>query len=354
VQQSPPAPSPEEVKALAKRAEQALERRRLENRLAAYVPYAKQKAFHDAGRLHRERLLRAGNQLGKTVAGCAEAAMHLTGEYPPWWQGRRWERAVTAWAGSPTAQTTRDTVQRLLLGAPGDPSAFGTGLIPKKAIVDVSPARGVPDAVESVRVRHVAGGVSRLVFKTYDQGRERWQGETLDFVYFDEEPEMALYTEGLSRTNATKGMAYMTFTPLLGISDVVMRFLREPSPDRSDTVMTIEDAEHIPVEERERIIASYPAHEREARTRGVPILGSGRVFPVARSLLSVEAFKIPDWWGRLGAIDFGWTHPTAAVRIAYDRDADLVYVTDCYRVKEMPIHTHAAALKAWGADLPWA
>jgi phage terminase large subunit-like protein len=76
-------------------------------------------------------------------------------------------------------------------------------------------------------VRHVTGGNSTLGFKSYDQGRERWQGETLDFVWFDEEPPLDVYMEGLTRTNATGGMVYMTFTPLLGMSDVVMMFLQE-------------------------------------------------------------------------------------------------------------------------------
>ena len=66
-----------------------------------------------------------------------------------------------------------------------------------------------------------------LGFKTYDQGRTKWQGETLDFVWFDEEPPQDVYIEGLTRTNATGGMVYLTFTPLKGISDVVHSFINE-------------------------------------------------------------------------------------------------------------------------------
>lgn len=331
------------------RAEQI--KRQSENRLASYNPYTKQREFHEAGLTHRERLLRAGNQLGKTYSGAAEMAYHLTGDYPAWWQGRRFTQAIAAWAGGPSAVAVRDTQQRLLLGPPG---AIGTGMVPKAAIIDYKAARGTPDAIETVRVRTVTGGVSRLTFKSYEQGREKWQGETLQCVWLDEEPDLAIYTEALSRTNATRGMLYMTFTPLLGVSDVVMRFLKETSPDRSDTVMTIEDAEHITPEDRQRIIDSYPAHEREARTRGIPILGSGRVFPFPRSMLECEPFPIPRHWGRLGGLDFGWDHPTAAVRIAHDRDADVLYITDAYRVRQESVAVHAAALRSWGADMPWA
>ena len=286
-----------------------------------------------------------------TLSGGAEATFHATGNYPTWWQGRRIEQANNGWVGAPSGELVRDGAQRILLGQPGE---WGTGWIPKASIVEVSRAQGIKDMVDSVTVRHISGGTSRIKFKTYDQGRLRWQSETLQWVWFDEEPPEDIYMEGLSRTNATGGFIWLTFTPLLGVSTVVMRFLKEKSPDRDDIAMTIEDAEHISAEERARIVASYPAHEREARTRGVPILGSGRIFPFPREALAVEAFPIPRHWARLGALDIGWDHPTAAVQIAHDRDADIIYVTHCYKVREASVAVHAGALKPWGHDLPWA
>lgn len=329
-----------------------MERRQKTNRLAEYRPYTKQADFHAAGEAYRERLLRAGNQLGKTVAGASEVAFHLTGRYPDWWRGRRWDRPVVGWVAGPTGETTRDNPQRLLMGRP---DSWGTGTIPADDIVDHSRAHGgVTDLLDTIIVQHITGGTSYLKLKNYQQGREKWQGETLDFVWFDEEPPADIYSEGLTRTNATGGMAWLTFTPLLGMSEVVRRFLIDPTADRHDTNMTIDDAEHIPPEERDRIIASYPPHEREARAKGVPVLGSGRIFPVAESAISVPAFKLPDHWPQLGAMDFGWDHPFAAVRVAYDREADCMYVTDAYRVREQTPVIHAAALKVWGDWLRWA
>lgn len=331
--------------------EQAQQRRRTKRKLRDYRPYKKQRQFHALGATKRERLLRAGNQLGKSYSGAAEMAMHLTGLYPDWWEGRRFAKPVRAWAGGKDSVSVRDSLTTLLLGPVGDRP---TGFIPPDTIIGTVAARGIPNGVDTVTVRHVSGGVSTLAFKSYDQGRERWQAATLDLVWLDEEANEDIYLEALSRTNATGGMLYMTFTPLLGMSTVVRRFLMETSEDRSDTNMTIEDAEHIPEAERRKIIAGYPAHERDARTKGIPSLGSGRIFPVDENTIKVPAFPIPAHWALIGALDFGWDHPTAAARLAWDRDTDTVYVTHVYKLREAVPAVHIAALRAWGADMPWA
>ena len=321
-------------------------------RLEAYEPYARQAEFHAAGAAHRERLFCAGNQLGKTLAGAAEMAMHLTGRYPSDWRGRRFHRAIAAWASGVTGESVRDTTQRLLVGRPGE---YGTGMIPAACIVgEPKRALGVADLLDSVTVKHVSGGNSRLYFKRYEQGREKWQGETLDVVWFDEEPAPEIYTEGLTRTNATGGMAYMTFTPLQGMSEVVMRFMHEPSPDRHVTYMTIDDAMHYTAEQRAAIVASYPAHEREARAKGVPTLGSGRIFPIDEESIIVQPFKIPGHWPRINGLDFGWDHPAAAVQAAWDRDTDCWYVVKAHRAREQTPILFAPTVRAWGAWVPCA
>ena len=118
--------------------------------------------------------------------------------------------------------------------------------------------------------------------------------------------------------------------------------------------MTIDDAEHYTPEQRAAIVASYPEHEREARAKGIPQLGSGRVFPVSEASIKVGAFAIPAHWPQIGGLDFGWDHPTAAARLAWDKDADCIYQTHCYAAREQtPLH-HSGALKPWGEWLPWA
>jgi phage terminase large subunit-like protein len=174
----------------------------------------------------------AGNQLGKTWAGGFEWAIHLTGRYPDWWEGRVFDEPVRFWASGVTGESTRDNPQRVLVGPPQQEEARGTGSIPYDALKDCTSARGVPDALDSIIVKWGGGGdvqqgESVCSFKSYEKGREKWQGETLHGVWYDEEPPLAIYSEGKTRTNTLTGINIVTFTPLLGMSDVVMLFLNE-------------------------------------------------------------------------------------------------------------------------------
>lgn len=331
-------------------------RRTTENKLDSYAPYARQREFHEAGTEWNERLFMAGNQLGKTTSGGMEVSYHLTGLYPTWWKGLRFTKPVRMWAASESAELTRDAPQRILLGNPE--AGWGTGTIPKKLIKKIARSGRLVDAVNYVFVKHVSGGISRLQFKSYDQGKSKWQAETLDFVWYDEEPPYELYTEGLTRTNRGQlGQRTMvTFTPLKGITGTVSRFISEDpkirGPRCSRTQMGIADVEHYTEAEKQAIISSYPAHEREARANGTPILGSGRVFTAAREDITVQPFDIPSHWPVLAAIDIGWDHPAAAVKLAYDRDNDIIYIPAVWRKREAGLAAHASAVRQFGEKIP--
>ena len=298
----------------------------------------------------------AGNQLGKTLCAGAETAMHATGRYPDDWRGKVFDKAGPMWVAGVTGESTRDNPQRILYGPLGAP---GTGMLPADSIKDKSTRRGLSDALDTLIVRHGGGGdvqagESIIGFKSYDQGREKWQGPTLLAVWFDEEPPPDIYTEGLTRTNVAMGPVMVTFTPLLGMSEVVKRFLIDKVPGTHVTQMTIEDAEHYTPEQRAAIITAYPLHEREARARGIPTMGSGRVFPIDEDGIKIDPFEIPEHWPQLGGLDFGWDHPSAGVRMAWDRDTDILYITAAHRAREQTPLMFAASVKPWGAWLPWA
>jgi phage terminase large subunit-like protein len=166
----------------------------------------------------------AANRVGKTVAGGYEVTLHLTGKYPDWWEGRRFDSPVSGWAAGDTSETVRDIIQSALLGPFED---IGTGLIPGDSIVDYTRRGNVPDAIQSVLVKHVSGGISRLGLKSYDQKRKSFQGTAREFIWLDEEPDIGIWGECLLRTMTTNGLMICTFTPLLGISDVVKLFLED-------------------------------------------------------------------------------------------------------------------------------
>ncbi len=170
----------------------------------------------------------AGNRTGKTFAGTYEDTLHLTGLYPDWWEGRRFACPTDGWVAGDTNLTTRDILQKELLGEWED---FGTGMIPGELIVDwTRKGSGVPNAVDTVFVRHVTGQVSKLGFKSYAEGRKNFQGTAKHFIHFDEEPEAAVYREALMRTmivpgDARGGLITLTFTPLNGWNELIEEFL---------------------------------------------------------------------------------------------------------------------------------
>ncbi len=334
--------------------------------LARYQPAEKQDIFHAAGKNHRERALIAANQTGKTFSAGRECAMHLTGRYPPNWKGRRWNRPTHGWAASITNEMTRDNPQSKLMGA--SKLEWGQGAIPKAHIdfKSITLSRALGDLIDTVRIKHVSGGYSSLGFKSYSMGMDKWQGPTKDWIWFDEEPPPGIYSEGLTRTNlgnrvseTESGMTLMTLTPLLGMSEVVTHFYPEPDiPSRHLTQMDIYDMEGIlyTAEQIVAIVAAYRPHERDARARGIPMRGTGVVFPVDEEFISCDAFEIPDTWKQIGGLDLGWDHPTAYVTIAIEPARGSAqpsfYVTSAYKQSETPIPIHAAAIKDRGDWIP--
>lgn len=300
----------------------------------------------------------AGNQLGKTQCAGMEVAMHLTGLYPDWWEGRRFDGPVRCWVGGPTAEHNRDNPQRILLGPDLDNPGDG-GCVPTSRLGKVTRNARPTQSVDLFFVEHVSGGKSVCNFKSCDienptAARKRWQGDTVDLIWLDEECPLLIYGEALARLASSNGSLMLTFTPLLGVTEVVRYFWPNPSTAyRALVMMGINDALHYTEEQRRRVIASYPAHERDARTKGIPLLGSGRIFPLADEVVQVPHFEIPDHWNLLVGIDFGWgDHPTAAVLLAEDRAHDCLYVAREYTSTEPSIVWHVRALRAWGPDLP--
>lgn len=339
------------------------ERRSKGRKLVTYFPdegplrrevYPKHMEFLAAGKTHMERAAIAANRVGKTTLSAFETTLHLTGRYPEWWEGRRFSHPVEWWAASDTGETTRDILQLELMGKIDH---IGTGMIPMDAIIDEpSRRRGTADAIDTVRVRHISGGESSLSFKSYDQGREKFQGTKKHGISLDEEPDMGVYTECLTRLMATvpgdeDGIMLCTFTPLKGMSAVVLSFLNEPNPNRFVLTLGFDDAPHLSEESKAKLLAAFPPHERDARSKGTPQLGSGAIYPVPESDFVIDDIPIPDHWPRVYGLDVGWNR-TAAPWGAWDRESDIIYLySEHYRGQAEP-SIHAEAINARGDWIP--
>jgi len=325
--------------------------------------YVKHIAFFEAGQFYRERLCLAANRIGKTEGiGGYELTCHLTGKYPEWWPGKKFTRPIKAWAAGDTSQTVRDILQAKLVGPIDTP---GTGLIPGELIFG-KPRRkagSVPDCIETVRVRHHTNGIydgcSLLTFKSYDQGRVAFQGTEQDVILLDEEPPLPVYTECTIRTMTVNGLVLCTFTPLEGLSETVLTFLpdgkvpEKPGEKNGKFVIgaTWDDAPHLTEEQKTELWKSIPPYQRDARSKGIPQLGSGAIYPIPEDQIWVPDFEIPVHWPRCFSLDVGWNW-TAASWFAFDRDNDLGYITSVYKRGEAEPSVHADAIKARGKWIP--
>lgn len=308
--------------------------------------------FMNAGAIYQERLIACANRVGKTQTAGVEAAYHMTGVYPDWWEGKRFNKPITLWTGSPTNETSRDIVQKALVGGT-DNENWGTGWVPRDYLIGKPKMRqaGVSDVVDQFKVRHISGGVSICTLKTYEQGWRKWQGTEPDCVWLDEEPDESadqkrIYSEALTRILTSHGIMMVTFTPLLGQTELVRHFQSEGDGVYFDGA-TWEDAPHLNREERERLAGSYPQHELQARTQGVPMMGEGAVFDTPETEISIPPREIPPHFAKIKGIDFGLDHPSALADCAWDRDNDIWYVTRVWRKSGVGvIDEHCEAINA--------
>ena len=333
--------------------------------------YLKHIDFMSSGKEYSERAFIAANRVGKTLTGGIELVYHVTGKYPEWWQGKRFDRPIRAWVASITPTQMKEAVQAVLFGNFADK---GTGLIPRQELLDNDGTirtwnmAGVPNVVGTALVRHydVNGdfdGWSQIEFKTYEQGWEKFQGAKIDVIWLDEEPkDHKIYTECITRTagnTGDTGIIYCTFTPLLGFSDTVLSFLpggqvpkggvNPKTPWKKVVNAGWDDVPHLDEDWKMQRLSSYSTHERDARTKGYPTKGSGAIYPVDEKQIVVEPFLIPEYWKRAFGMDFGWVHPTAIIWGAQDPESKIIYLYSEHSLSRSVPPIHAEAVKQRGA-----
>jgi phage terminase large subunit-like protein len=315
--------------------------------------YPKHLEFFESGTSYRERAFIAANRVGKTQAGAYEMTLHLTGNYPDWWNGRRFDHPVVAWASGDTSKTTREIIQLALIGRFHEQ---GTGMIPRDKIARTTTKTGIADCLETIYVRHSSGmgdnAISEVGLKSYDQQREAFQGTNRHIIWLDEEPPADIYTECLLRGMVVNGQVLVTATPLQGMTEVMRAFIQPGEIKTKFFVQaTWDDVPHLDAAAKQALLTSIPPYQREARSKGVPQLGAGAIYQVAESDIVVTDFPIPDHYPRAYGLDVGW-NKTAAIWGARDNETGVVYLYSEHYAGHQQVSLHAESIAERGKWIP--
>jgi phage terminase large subunit-like protein len=256
------------------------------NQLEYFRPFEHQKSFFTT--ISDRRGILAANRIGKTVSTCYETAMHLTGIYPGWWEGKRYDRPITAMVAGEGWSQVALVLQNELLGTPDVKlrENIGSGAIPKNCI-DQDTMRSDGANCIGVEIRHRTGGKSYLLFANYTQEVRQLQGFKLNLAVFDEQPPDDFFSEIVTRTATTQGMVMCSFTPLKGLNGLVSKFWNREQGYDYIRVSWADVPEYDPWGEafllnstRQQLERDYLPHERDARIQGKPIMGKGAVFQI--------------------------------------------------------------------------
>jgi phage terminase large subunit-like protein len=317
--------------------------------------YPWQKDFTKATAEYFECCLCAANQIGKTYTGTNLDALHLMGDYPDDYEGYRFEFAPLCWLLGYSMEKTRDLLQTALFGRLIG-GKFEGGLVPADHILTHESSGGTANAMRTVRVKHKLG-VSVVQFWSYAQGQHAIMGDVVDWFHVDEEPrDQKIRPQLLTRTiNGDKGKGgrgIYTFTPENGRTDLVVKFMDDPDKSQFFMQKGWVDAPHISPEKAERLLGSYPTHQREMRSKGTPMLGHGRIYDLSEDFITCDAFEIPKHFYVIDGMDFGWDHPQAHIQLCWDRDMGIFYVTKGIKMRQTSPDNAWGAVKQWADGVP--
>ena len=283
--------------------------------------HEKQMAFHKCEK--RNRWVFGGNRSGKTECGAVECVWLARGIHPY----RENRRDVTGWVVSVSQQVQRDVAQAKILK-----------YLQRRYIADIvmqegrrtSPEYGV---IDYIVVKNVFGGYSRIGFKSCDQGREKFQGASLDFVWFDEEPPKDIYDECRMRVFDKKGDIFGTMTPLKGLTWVYdeIELNQNDNPEVWCEYMEWRDNPYLDKNEVKAMEAVVPESEQLSRRYGKFSTGAGLVFPeFDQSIHVIEPFDVPKEWYSNISIDPGLANPTSIHFYALDYDGNIYVVAESF------------------------
>lgn len=304
--------------------------------------HKKQIAFHKCKK--RNRWVFGGNRSGKTECGAVEVVYMACGNHP-----YRKNKVTEGWVVSLSRQVQRDVAQRKIL------EYLPASYIEKIVMVSGGQDSAENGVIDFILVRSDAGGISRIGFKSCDQGREKFQGTSLDYVWFDEEPTFDIYLECKMRVLDKCGDIFGTMTPLKGLTWVYNTIYLNEKNDDEIWCETMEWADNpfLSKREIESMTKSLPADEIESRRYGKFMQNGGMVYSeFDENVHVIEPFNIPlDWQDNI-SIDPGLHNPLSAHFYAVDFDGNVYVVAEHYAAQKT-VEYHAEKIKEIADRLHW-
>ena len=326
--------------------EKILHQRFLENNLNFYnkskKKHKKQILFHKCKK--KNRWVFGGNRSGKTECGAVEVVYMACGLHP-----YRKNKPTEGWVVSLSRQVQRDVAQKKIL------QYLPSYLIEKIVMVSGGQDSAENGVIDFILVKSCAGGTSKIGFKSCDQGREKFQGASLDYVWFDEEPPEDIYNECKMRVFDKKGDIFGTMTPLKGLTWVYKTIYLNEKQDPQIWMETMEWADNpfLSKKEIENLTKSMSKDELESRRYGKFMQNCGMVYSEFDENVNViEPFDIPFDWQDCISIDPGLHNPLSAHFYATDFDGNVYVVAEHYD-SEKTIEYHAAKIKEIAEKLHW-
>ena len=316
---------------------------KLKNYNSGEIVHQKQLLFHKCQK--RNRWVFGGNRSGKTECGAVEMVWLARGIHPY----RKNKPNIEAWVVSLSTQVQRDVAQAKVLS-----------YLNKAWIYDICMLSGRKDnalmgVIDYILVKNVFGGLSRIGFKSCDQGREKFQGTSLDYVWFDEEPPYDIYQECRMRILDKSGEIFGTMTPLKGLTWVYDEIYLNKNNDENIWYEQMEwlDNPYLKKEEIDALTASMSADELDARRYGKFTASGGMVYPEFDENVNViEPFSVPSEWYDTISIDPGLNNPLSAHWYAVDYDNNIYVIAEHFEAKK-GIEYHADMIKAISKKLNW-
>lgn len=318
------------------------------NKLAYFEPYPFQLEWIGASKKYSQRYLSAGNRLGKTFGACAETSIHLTGLYPDWWNGAVIDGANhDFWCIGVSQESVNNVLMKELLGVSDcrDLANLGTGAIPRDCIDKKSMVKDGQRCLK-IKIKHVSGQTNTLHFFASTQDETVFMGSSVKYVHLDEQfkNESEIYAQCLTRTATTDGFISVTATPEQGVTPLWDKFSKDDSGFLYFQNATWDDAPHLSERDKERLLAGYPEYQREMRSKGIPVLGSGAAYPfsdkeIDGALTEETILSNPFNYKLLWGCDFGYSSntdadPSTLVLTAYEMETDRVYVVSEWNSKQ--------------------